>query len=86
MEMLDMSLLQMAIWGVSILIAVGVPSIFPNIRRKAAWKLVKSRLDAVADEVVAAVDKDSEGGKSISKGEWKAIIGSAIKKGNNNQN
>lgn len=80
MEVFDMSLLQIGITALAFLIAWGLPSIIPAIKEKTAWKVVKGRLDDVADEVVAAVDKDSKGGKSITKNEWKSIIGSALKK------
>ncbi|WP_441001314.1 hypothetical protein [Fodinibius sp. SL11] len=76
----DMSLLQLIIMAVAVLITVVVPMVFPKVRDKKAWEIIDSRVDDVADEVVAAVDKDSEGGKSITRNEWRSIISGAIKK------
>lgn len=80
MEFLDMSFLQMAIVAGVALITWALPSLVPAVKKKTAWKVVRSRLDGVADEVVQAIDEDSEKGKKISRNELKDIIGDVLKK------
>lgn len=75
----ELNLLQIGITiGVMILLAV-IPMLFPSLRGKAVWKVIKSRVDAVADEIVKAIDKESDGGKKITRSEIKDIIAKAIK-------
>jgi hypothetical protein len=79
-SLMDFNLLQLIIMAVTVLIVWALPSIFPGIEQKRAWKIVDNRLEDVTDEVVTAVDKDSEGGKNITRSEWRSIIARALKK------
>lgn len=81
MELLtDLNLIQLIVLAVVAIILWGLPSLFPSVTERKVWKTIEGRLDDVADEVVQAVDKDSEGGKTITRNEWKSIIGGALKK------
>lgn len=75
----DMSLLQIIITIAAFLVVTGVPMLFKGVRDSVIWKAVKGRIDAIADEVVQAVDAESEGGKKITRSEVQDIIRRAVK-------
>ena len=77
--LLDLNMTQLIVMAVGFIVAWALPSIVPAIKEKQAWKVIEGRLDNVTDEVVKAVDEDSENGKKISRNELKAIIASALK-------
>lgn len=78
---LDFNLYQLIVVAVAMLIMWGLPSAFPAIEQRSAWKLISGRLDDVADSIVKAMDEDSEGGKKITRQEWKQIVSDALKSG-----
>lgn len=76
--LLDFNVTQLIIMAVAFLLVWALPSIWPGLKEKQAWKVIDGRIDNVADEVVAAVDEKSDGGKKITRTELKDIIKSAF--------
>lgn len=77
--LLDFNIYQLIIVALAMLIMWGLPSLFPSIKEKSAWKIISGRLDTVADSIVEATDEDSDSGKKITRAEWKQIVADALK-------